>query len=277
MPIGLVIIVIGVIMTGIGFWRQVRTPVLLHATEGPADPRVSALQSENTDLKQKLTAAERQAEESRQRSAAPQAPPMPRMPGEPLPPRNPYPDGPIFRRDFVGDNERQQIIDGMRDLSKLAIEIQNDLDIPRELIMRRRFGIADPSKPQNFAQVVAQDGYDVTVDSLERLIDKTKAYSEKIIQIASRDPYFSSDLFRVLGNTGLNDLDVALQRYVSGLLVLKRSNVAPKKDNSEIIFLVLNDAESSLEQANVDYRKWVSSFVSEREPQARALLTGSRK
>src|SRR6185312_7194183 len=60
------------------------------------DPRSTALQAENSDLKQKLTVAERQAEQARQRPAAP----LPRMPGDPPLPRNPYPDGPIFQRTF---------------------------------------------------------------------------------------------------------------------------------------------------------------------------------
>ena len=281
---GLIIIVLGVAVVGIGLWRS--SPPLDVAKPISTGPS----QSEVSDLQQKLAAAQqelaqRQAalnDANQQRDVANQEanalrqkvspPPQFVDPMAPPPPKIPYQDGPILKRTYV-DDEPKTVINALRELTQLAIGMQRDIQISQELTMRRRAGSGNQS-PQNWAQALVKYGYDNVSKQLNEIGNKAKDYNEKINGIIAKpeNDYFGADLYRIVGQTGLQELQSAAGAYVYYIQVLQKKNIPETTDNLDLISPILNEAVRSFEQASVNFRYWNNSFLNQRAPTAREQL-----
>jgi hypothetical protein len=304
-PIHIIILALAIALAA-ALWQWRRTI--------PPDPQIISLQSKVADLKQKLldaskpvTPGSEQSEvsnlkqklaESQQELARRQAvvsditqqrdtarqeltalqqkvtpPSIPIDPRAPPPPRNPYQDGPLLQRTYV-DDEPKRMINALRELSELAMAMQQDINIPTELTMWRRGNISNPSQPQNWAQVIVRDGVDKEVDQLNELAAKAKDYAERLMKIIGQQTYayFAADLYRIVGQPGLQELGNTANGYVYYLQLLKRKNIPVTNENVDIITPLLTEVVKSFEKAGVDYRYWNSTFVSQRAPAAREQL-----
>jgi hypothetical protein len=275
---GLIIIVLGAVVVGIGLWRNSQ----------PIDPQVAALQSQISDLKQKLLDAakpvstgpsqrevsdlEQKLAQAQQELARRQVPQPPVDPLAPPPPKIPYQDGPILKRMYV-DDEPKTLINALRELTQLAIAMQRDIVITQELTMRRRAGSGNQN-PQNWAQALIKSGYDNVSKQLSEIGNKAKDYNDKMNAIIAKPEYdyFTGDLYQIVGQTGLQELQSTAGGYVYSIQLLQKKNIPETIDNTDIIWPVLNESVRSFEQASVNFRYWNNSFLNQRAPAAREQL-----
>jgi hypothetical protein len=216
------------------------------------DPQLAALQRELATTKQRLFAAERSLEAM----------------GMPLDPHNPpivdaYAPGPIFLHKYP-KNEAAVLIDAVRSLNVIAENARNIS--PPELI-----GLPLDFGPGQRSQITIAD-IEKNIESAHDYSDRTKDLLSSQKHIVDDNQAYASELGRVLGNTGVDALNQAINQYIADLEALKRLNLPSDKMDRYLIDRLMGRSASLVNQAERDFIRWNISFTNTRAPEALHLL-----
>jgi hypothetical protein len=122
----------------------------------------------------------------------------------------------------------------------------------------------------NWLQKINTDGFDTTINTLTQFKNSMAALNNSMSEVIRKYPsIYSPDLYRILGNPALGDVDAALNGYISSINIL-RSLAIPA--NSPVVSLALSDSAGNLGRTIQDFQRWRQTFVSQRSPAARKEL-----
>jgi hypothetical protein len=211
--------------------------------------------SELTKTKQQLQAKQ---EELAAIQSQPPANPMLRSRG-----KDPYPSGPILQRKFSSE-EAPVMIKALRELTE-ASQKNMTLSIPNELF------VFDPmqNRHPNWIEVIKKEGFDAAIDRLSKFKTEAQAGAAETQGVISANPYYASDLHRILGRPSFFEMAAAAESYIQGLKELKSMNV---EIPLAVIGMSLNERMEGLAVVVRDFSRWNQTFTQQRSPSARQEL-----
>jgi hypothetical protein len=117
------------------------------------------------------------------------------------------------------------------------------------------------------------DGIDPAISTLQTWGAKIRELSSKIQYIISMKSAYADDLQRMVGNTGIESLADAIDRYVDNLHELKGLGLPTDKLQDRILLekYLFGDA-ANVNQKYIDVRQWYTSFLKTRAPEALGIL-----
>ena len=212
--------------------------------------RIAFLQSELNMTRQQLAAVQKQL---------PQTPVDPNNP----PLRNPYPDGPVLTHKYLSD-EAKSLATALRELVGAAEE-DSHMSSPLELFFNSTTMIA-------WVTYIQEIGIDKSIVKMSEFSDRLTAAAAKLKNITAKYPTYTDDINRIIGNTNLESLQIAVSGYIGNLKLIKKTVSGSQDVQPLIIAKILRDDVTRVRTNYNDFRHWNQTFLDQRAPEARHML-----
>jgi hypothetical protein len=171
--------------------------------------------------------------------------------GRPLA-RNPYPAGPVLLQSKYTRQEASDLISAIGTV-KIVIGDYRLLQTPDDILPLEPLGYR-PRTVQGVAKIKA-DGIDATINTITTHRENLAKVGNQIQQAMS-DQRYGADLGRIIGNSGISDMDSCLAVFMSALQTAKRYNAAP-----ELLDGLLAPAGGQCLTARRNLRAWQGSIM----------------